>query len=80
MNKDILEGNWKQVRGRVREWWGRLTDDEIDQIMGRRDVLAGKLQEKYGYTREEAENSIREFVDSVEDELEETMPEDRPGY
>jgi uncharacterized protein YjbJ (UPF0337 family) len=80
MNKDILEGNWKQVSGRVREWWGRLTDDEIDQIMGRRDVLAGKLQEKYGYTREEAENSIREFVDSVEDELEETMPEDRPGY
>lgn len=68
MNKDILEGNWKQLRGQIQEWWGRLTDDELDQIQGRRDVLAGKLQEKYGYTRQEAENTIQEFLDSIEAE------------
>lgn len=67
MNKDILEGNWKQLRGHVKEMWGRLTDDELDQIAGRRDVLEGKLQEKYGYTRQEAEDAINEFLDRVEE-------------
>jgi len=66
LNKDILEGNWKQLRGQIKEWWGKLTDDELDQIEGRRDILAGKLQERYGYTRQEAEDAIQEFLDSVE--------------
>jgi len=66
MNKDILEGNWKQLRGQIKEWWGQLTDDELDQIEGRRDILAGKLQERYGYTREQAEDAIQEFLDSAE--------------
>jgi uncharacterized protein YjbJ (UPF0337 family) len=65
MNKDILEGNWKQLRGQLKEWWGQLTDDELDQIEGRRDILAGKLQERYGYTRQEAEDAIEEFLDNV---------------
>lgn len=65
LNKDILEGNWKQLRGQIKEWWGQLTDDELDQIEGRRDMLAGKLQEHYGYTREQAEDAIQEFLDSV---------------
>lgn len=77
MNSDILEGNWKQIRGRVKEWWGRVTDDELDQIEGRKDRLAGILQEKYGYTREQAENSIREFLDSVEQKWEEKTPTPR---
>lgn len=72
MNKDILEGNWKQLRGQVQEWWGRLTDDELDQIQGRRDILAGKLQEKYGYTREQAEDTIQEFLNSLEAETKQT--------
>jgi len=72
MNKDILEGNWKQLRGQIQEWWGRLTDDELDQIQGRRDVLAGKLQEKYGYSREQAEDTIQEFLDSLEVETKQT--------
>ena len=72
MNKDILEGNWKQLRGQIQEWWGRLTDDELDQIQGRRDVLAGKLQEKYGYSREQAEDIIQEFLDSLEVETKQT--------
>lgn len=66
MNKDILIGNWRQLRGQVKEYWGRLTDDEIDQIDGRADRLAGKLQERYGYNREEAEEAVRDFMDEVE--------------
>ncbi|HHY89914.1 MAG TPA: CsbD family protein [Chloroflexi bacterium] len=62
MFDDILKGQWKQFRGRVKEHWGRLTDDELDQIQGRSDVLIGKLQEKYGYTHEEAEREVRDFL------------------
>jgi uncharacterized protein YjbJ (UPF0337 family) len=51
MNQNILEGKWMQLRGAVREKWGELTDDELDQIAGKRDRLAGVLQERYGYTR-----------------------------
>lgn len=66
MNKDILIGNWKQLRGQVKEFWGELTDDEIDQIDGRADRLAGVLQEHYGYTRQEAEDAVSDFLDEVE--------------
>jgi uncharacterized protein YjbJ (UPF0337 family) len=66
MNTDILEGKWKQLRGKVREEWGELTDDELDQIAGRRDQLVGKIQEKYGYTRDEAERQVEDFLDGAE--------------
>jgi uncharacterized protein YjbJ (UPF0337 family) len=62
MTDDILKGKWKQLRGSVKEKWGELTDDELDQIEGRRDQLVGKLQEKYGYTRMEAEKQIDRFL------------------
>lgn len=68
MNKDILEGNWKQLRGRVKEMWGRLTDDELDQVEGRFDRLVGVLQERYGYTRQEAEDSVNDFLNQAEEE------------
>jgi len=58
MNKDILEGNWKQIRGSAKEWWGKLTDDDFDRIAGKRDQLVGALQEKYGYTHEKASAEI----------------------
>jgi len=58
MNQDILQGNWKQLRGRVKQWWGLLTDDDLDRIDGSVEELAGKLQERYGYHREEAEREI----------------------
>ena len=63
MNNDVLEGKWKQIRGEVQEQWGKLTDDELDQIAGRRDQLIGKLQEKYGYARDQAEREVDEFLD-----------------
>lgn len=66
MNRDILEGKWKQLRGKVREEWGELTDDELDQIAGKRDQLVGKVQEKYGYTRDEAERQVDDFLDRTD--------------
>jgi uncharacterized protein YjbJ (UPF0337 family) len=63
MNRDILEGKWKQFRGEIKETWGELTDDELDQIGGRYDKLVGKLQERYGYSREEAEEELDRFLE-----------------
>lgn len=67
MNEAILEGKWKQFRGKVQEQWGELTDDELDQIDGRRHQLVGLLQEKYGYSRERAEEEFDGFIDSLDD-------------
>jgi len=61
MNKEELKGKWMQVKGQAKERWGKLTDDELDQIDGKSDQLAGKIQEKYGKTREEAEKEIDEW-------------------
>lgn len=61
MNKDTLEGNWKQFKGSVKETWGDLTDDEITQIEGNREKLAGKLQERYGHAKDEAEKQIDDW-------------------
>ena len=61
MNQDILEGNWKQLKGKMREKWGKLTDNDWDQIAGKRDQLLGKLQERYGYTREQAERDYSDW-------------------
>ena len=61
MNSDIVEGNWKQFRGTVKAQWGKLTDDHLDVIAGKRDTLAGKIQEAYGVTKDEAEDQIKRF-------------------
>ncbi|MBE0687297.1 MAG: CsbD family protein [Anaerolineaceae bacterium] len=55
MNNDIFAGKWKQLRGEVKVWWGKLTDDDLDKVEGNYEKLVGLLQEKYGYTREQAE-------------------------
>jgi uncharacterized protein YjbJ (UPF0337 family) len=62
MNEDTFKGKWQQFRGHVKQKWGKLTDNEIDQIQGRSDVLIGKLQEKYGYTREQAQREVDQFL------------------
>jgi uncharacterized protein YjbJ (UPF0337 family) len=61
MNWDIVKGNWKQFRGDVQAKWGKLTDDHLDVISGKRIELAGKIQEAYGITKDEAEQQIRDF-------------------
>lgn len=65
MNKDVLEGKWMQVKGRIKQQWGRLTDDELDQINGRYDELVGRIQERYGYTRDEAANEVDMFLNNL---------------
>lgn len=67
MNRDIIEGNWKQYKGKVREQWGDLTDDHLDVIAGKRTILAGKLQEAYGISKQAAEDQIRRFEESNKD-------------
>lgn len=69
MNEDILQGKWKQLRGEMKVWWGKLTDDELDQINGRREKLSGVLQERYGYTKSQAMDQINNFLASVERKL-----------
>ena len=61
MSWNTVEGNWNQFKGKVKEKWGELTDDELDQIAGKRDILIGKIQEKYGIVEDEAEKRIKEF-------------------
>jgi uncharacterized protein YjbJ (UPF0337 family) len=58
MNEDVLKGNWKQLKGTVKQWWGDLTDDDVQRIEGKRDELVGRLQERYGWTKEEARAEV----------------------
>ena len=58
VNQDILAGKWKQMRGDLKSWWGKLTDDDFEWIGGQKDKLIGLLQERYGYTREQAQQEI----------------------
>ena len=61
MNNDRIEGNWKQAKGKLQEQWGKLTDDDLDIIAGRREQLLGRIQERHGIAREEAETQINKF-------------------
>jgi uncharacterized protein YjbJ (UPF0337 family) len=61
MDKDTAGGKWKQMRGKLKEKWGKLTDDELDQAEGNRDYLIGKVQEKYGLSKEEAQKQLDKF-------------------
>lgn len=67
MNWDRIEGNWVQLKGKAKQQWGKLTDDDLDVIAGKRDVLAGKIQECYGITKDEAEKQLDEWQD-IQDE------------
>ena len=67
MNWQRIEGNWKQLKGKTLEQWGKLTDDDIDVIAGKRDQLAGKLQERYGIALDEAEKQVKDWESSAND-------------
>ena len=62
MNWDQIKGDWKQVTGKVKEKWGKLTDDDLTMIAGKRDQLAGLIQQRYGYAKEQAEKELDEFT------------------
>ena len=70
MNWDRIQGDWKQLKGNIKVRWGKLTDDELDVIAGKRDVLAGKIQEAYGISKEEAEKQVNEWQNDQKDERE----------
>lgn len=61
MNKDTMQGNFTELKGKIKQKWGQLTDDEIDEMEGNAQILSGKLQERYGLAREEAERQAKEF-------------------
>ena len=67
MNQDILAGKWKQMRGELKTWWGTLTDDDVERIGGQKDKLIGLIQERYGYTREQAEQEIERHLQEYGD-------------
>lgn len=68
MNWDQVAGNWKQAKGKVREKWGKLTDDDLGVIAGKRDQLVGRIQERYGIAKEEAERQADAFVQSMNEQ------------
>ena len=70
MNSDVLQGKWKQIRGKAKEWWGNLTDDDLDVIDGNWDQLIGKLQERYGYSKDRAAQEVNEHLREFEGYLE----------
>ncbi len=68
MNWDRIEGNWKQIKGLAKEKWGKLTDDDVDVVAGRRDQLAGKIQERYGLAKADAERQVAEWQRTATDQ------------
>ena len=65
MNWDTVQGQWRQLKGRVKQQWGKLTDDDLDVINGRRDELLGKIQERYGIAREQADRQVSAFTEQL---------------
>ena len=64
MNEDTIAGNWKQFKGKVKEQWGKLTDDDLEVIDGKRDQMIGRVQERYGIARDEAEKQVSDWESS----------------
>ncbi|WP_418319007.1 CsbD family protein [Piscinibacter sakaiensis] len=67
MNWDRIEGNWKQIKGKAKVQWGKLTDDDLDVVAGNRQQLAGKIQERYGIEKDEAEKQVDAWGKSADD-------------
>lgn len=65
MNWDQVQGSWKQIQGQVKSKWGKLTDDDLTVVAGKRDELAGILQQKYGYAKEQAEKELDTFLQTI---------------
>jgi uncharacterized protein YjbJ (UPF0337 family) len=70
MNKQILQGNWQQGKGLIKEFWGKLTDDEIEKTQGKYDQLVGTIQERYGYTLEQAQRNVGNLFETITKKIE----------
>jgi len=83
MNQDIFAGQWKQMRGVLKSWWGKISDDDFDRIRGQKDPLIGLLQEKYGHTRDQAQQEVErrfnEYADKMRGPSSSGMPEANGG-
>src|ERR1700693_60745 len=79
MNWDQVEGKWKQYKGQIKEKWGKLTDDDLDVIDGRRNILVGKIQEYYGTSRDISEKEADEFVKTLKEEQRQQEKAQRAG-
>lgn len=77
MNRNRIEGNWEQVKGHVQKAWGKLTNDDLDQIEGDRKLLAGKIQERYGIAQDEVELQVRRWNDESYETVDSVIPERR---
>lgn len=62
MNNDIFKGNWKQLKGKAKDQWGKLTDDDLERVEGKYENLVGQIQEKYGKSKEESEQQVNDFM------------------
>ena len=62
MNKDIIKGNWKEIKGKIRQQWGKLTDDDVSKMQGSYEELEGKLQSTYGYQKDQTKKEIDAFI------------------
>ena len=69
MNKNILQGNWKQLKGEVRKQWGKLTDDDVSQVQGSAEKLIGAVQERYGKAHSEAADEVSNFLERMENQV-----------
>jgi uncharacterized protein YjbJ (UPF0337 family) len=70
MNQDIVKGQWKQIRGKAKVWWGQLTDDDLDVINGNRDQLIGILQKRYGYNKDRAIQEVNKHLEELDRAIE----------
>jgi uncharacterized protein YjbJ (UPF0337 family) len=66
LNQDVFKGKWKQIRGQAKVWWGKLTDDDLNQVDGNVDKLVGRLQERYGYAKEDAEKEVNQRLQTYD--------------
>jgi uncharacterized protein YjbJ (UPF0337 family) len=78
MNQDRIQGRWKQLKGKVKEQWGKLTDDDLDVIAGRRDQLLGRIQQRHGLAKDEADRQVRTWEQSNPDFALDDPPQESP--
>ena len=74
MNKNIMEGKWKQIKGEVRKRWGELTEDDVNRVQGSSEKLIGLLQERLGQSQDQATNEVAQFMESLEERFSEEEP------